>query len=751
VATVLDLPTLETLRDEQRALRAQLARLRGRLRLQLALEFAADMAIVLTATAALLVLLDWWFRFSLPVRLVLLSLSLVGVFGFLGVRAWKRWRSSRMDELSLAMTLDRYRPGTGQRIADVLQLPDLLSDPRESASPAMVRLAVGQASAALAGSDWGSLWNRRRTFVHTGVLLLGVLIPMMFAGFAPDPARLSVARWLFGSSERWPQQTYLTVMGLDDSGRLVVPRDERFMMEVRSDLPIVEAQAGRFVVHGRGESLTLKSRPSNPRTPESIAVQERTAEGPSRGGVMVATESARFQYEFPPSPSSSTFKLEGGDDWLGPLTLERVDRPSLAETRLRVKEPGATYEGFRSVDHARQHLIFLPDTEIELTLVGNEALSDTKLKVHTGSSPTLKRVDDRTFGAQLTLREATTLEIGLTSRKTGLASKPTFLSIGLLKDREPRVTLRAVGVGSHVTPVATVQLNLAATDDFGLGALRLQIERTLNPEDKAEPKAGGGDKVDAKTVRTTVTIPLTQDKDHPVLDYQVQHDVVLQTDPPKVGALLRFVAEADDRCVRGVQTGRSSLLQLQVVSADELFYEILIRQRAERAKFLAVLESLEKQTPVLAGEPKADDFLRVMRLEHTGSRLLDQIAGRIGDTLQEMKLNQIGSPKSHRLLQDGVIDPMRALTAGPMNQLRGVLQTLAGGSSTAVANEGAARRLHAEVVTTMKKILDQMSQWESFVDVVNQVAEVIRMEQKVLQATEKARETRTKDVFDDKP
>ena len=51
----------------------------------------------------------------------------------------------------------------------------------------------------------------------------------------------------------------------------------------------------------------------------------------------------------------------------------------------------------------------------------------------------------------------------------------------------------------------------------------------------------------------------------------------------------------------------------------------------------------------------------------------------------------------------------------------------------------------------MKDILEQMSQWESFVDVVNQVAEVIRMQQKVLQATEKARETRTKEIFDDKP
>ncbi len=121
------------------------------------------------------------------------------------------------------------------------------------------------------------------------------------------------------------------------------------------------------------------------------------------------------------------------------------------------------------------------------------------------------------------------------------------------------------------------------------------------------------------------------------------------------------------------------MLALQVVSPDELFYEILIRQRAERTKFLAVLETVEKQTPVLAGKPTADDFLRVMRLEqHAGSRQLDQIAGRIADTLQEMKLNQVGSPKSHRLLQDGVIDPIRALTAGPMNQLRSVLQTLAG-------------------------------------------------------------------------
>jgi hypothetical protein len=116
-----------------------------------------------------------------------------------------------------------------------------------------------------------------------------------------------------------------------------------------------------------------------------------------------------------------------------------------------------------------------------------------------------------------------------------------------------------------------------------------------------------------------------------------------------------------------------------------------------------------------------------------------------------MRLNQVGTPKSHRLLQEAIIDPIKALTAGPMNQLRGALQSLSSTSTASIESREATRKLQGEVVARMRAILEQMSQWESFVDVVNQVAEVIKMEQKVLKATESARETRTKEVFDDKP
>ena len=78
--------------------------------------------------------------------------------------------------------------------------------------------------------------------------------------------------------------------------------------------------------------------------------------------------------------------------------------------------------------------------------------------------------------------------------------------------------------------------------------------------------------------------------------------------------------------------------------------------------------SAEKQTPVLDGPspPSSEDWVRLARHEHATARQLDQIAARLADALQEMKLNQVGSPKSHRLLQDEVIDPIRALGAGPL-------------------------------------------------------------------------------------
>ena len=93
MATAVELPTVDTLREEQRAIRAVLVRLKRRLGFELLLELAADTLIVLASAAAVLVFLDWWFRFGLAVRLILLVFAEVGVLAFLGMRALKRFQA----------------------------------------------------------------------------------------------------------------------------------------------------------------------------------------------------------------------------------------------------------------------------------------------------------------------------------------------------------------------------------------------------------------------------------------------------------------------------------------------------------------------------------------------------------------------------------------------------------------------------------------------------------------------------------
>ncbi len=260
---------------------------------------------------------------------------------------------------------------------------------------------------------------------------------------------------------------------------------------------------------------------------------------------MTAVGPRRFRHELPPSSASSTFTLTGGDDWLGPIRVDRVDRPALEAIKLRVREPGSPGNGFRSIEDTRQHLIFLRDTEVDLTLVGTEPIAQARVDIHPGAPPAVDRVDSKSFVARWTLREAMTLEIQLTSEATGLASKPTFLSLGLLKDREPRVALRAQGVGAHVTPVATIPLAISATDDLGLAALRIRVERSTHADDRAEPT----------TTKRTIPLPLTVDAGKAVLDHQARHDVDLQTSPPAIGTVLRFQVEADDRAARGRRSG----------------------------------------------------------------------------------------------------------------------------------------------------------------------------------------------------
>jgi hypothetical protein len=726
------------LADCRRAIEGRLARVRRRLRVQLLVEGVAwgiGTAVFLTGLS---LALDRLLRPELTVRLILLALG-GGLLAAIAVHRLRRPVTLRLDDLDLAELLDRRQRGIGHRLTSVLQLPQLLEqDP--SASPAMIHAAVEENFTALEKVDLQATFNSARR--RNAWLLLTVFVSLVVAFCAVDPATagLWARRWFRGAKVRWPQKTYLTVTGLGDANRLQVPRGESVLFQVDSNPEFMPVDGG-WLLSGRGEPLLVEgsARPASA-LPDNVAIRLVTSDGGQRLGAFTHYAAGQFRYELPPLTEPAEVTVTGGDDWFGPLRVEPIDRPAIESLTLVTHSPGRTEpESFRA-DDAEKQLLFLPTTKLELQLVATQPLASARVAISGGeSAPELERQDDRRYRMTWHMKEPVTFEFHLVSRDGGLNSKPHFLTIGILNDRPPRLTLRSSGVGRRVTPVARVPLHLRVIDDFGVAELALDLEETRIVESK--PVSATHHPLEEKfTAESGNKLPT---------DIEREPVVALSQFSLIPGATVRIRGKSADACVMGTQTAESRWLSFQVVSADELFYEILTRQREQRSRFAKALETARGQHDALQklGAPaEAGPLVRV----HQGlTRQVWQVAGQLNNTLQEMTLNELGSTTARDLLEKGIIKPMRDLHDGPLAELRSTLEGLATARSIDDERREQVLTAQSQVNDEMKRILDQMAQWESFVDVVNQLRHVISAQDQIRQTTEETQKQQIKGVFDD--
>jgi hypothetical protein len=684
---------------------------------------------VLTSLAA-----DWLLRLNLPMRLSLLALAVVAI-GWTAFRWLIRPLSLELNDLDLAAILDRRQPGIGQKLAALLQLP-MLVDERAFASPSMVQAAVSQFARDLESADFSGLFDRARRRRQT-IGLAGMLALVIgFAVLAPATAELWARRWLLGSDDRWPQRTYLSLVGLGDGDRLLVPRGESFLVQVDSEPELLHGSNG-WLVAGRGSPLAV---PGDERPvsiiPERVSVRYTSADGSTKLGNFTHFEGSRFRYELPPVVEPLELSVVGGDDWFGPVLIEPIDRPGVAKLQVIARRPGRSDVKTYSHESSDTQLLFLPRTELELLLTSNVSLVKAELACKTGKAPILEKLDDRGYRARWTMQEAQTLEIQMISERGRLASKPYFLSIGLLDDREPRLAIRSSGVGRRVTPNSRVPLVVQAQDDFGLTSLAVELERTQTKDERP----------DMKTESVAIALPSSADI-APITDFEAKPTVSLMDFAFASGMLLKLRAVGQDNCDLGSQSGASRAISLQIVTPEELFYEILMRQRAERAKFAAALTMAKSQLETLDLPPTPESASNVIRKHQVIARQVWQVANRLDATLTEMTLNDLGSAQARELLKTNVIEALERLHDEPLAEQRARLDSLASRLDDAVASQS--RQAQQEINTAMQRILDQMSQWESLVDVLNQVRAIIKLQQGVFESTEQQRKKKNQSLFDD--
>ena len=496
-------------------------------------------------------------------------------------------------------------------------------------------------------------------------------------------------------------------------------------------------------LNGRGEPLVVESaEPPQPNIPEQVSLTYWSAEGRTKQVMFTRFEGANFRYELPPLVEPIEVTIRGGDDWFGPVRIEPIDRPAVADLKLVARLPGATADEIHTVGNADEPLVFLPETRLELRLSASEPLTSAEMMTKDGPPQSLTRVDENSqaneFRIAWSMKESQTLELRLVSAASGLASKPYFLTIGLLYDREPRLTLRSAGVGKRVTPQARIPLAMHAADDFGLADLA-----SGNRKDRAGWRKAGDH-------HQTLELDKYGADDCP-LPPAIDRDVELKVAEQELvaGNALRLRASSADRCALGAHTGSSRWLAFQIVTPDELFYEILMRQREQRAKFAALLVQAQAQAEAITRLEAIDGVRPLIRTHQAVARGVSQIAGRLEVSLREMTLNELGNPTARQLLADNVIAPLRELHTGPLQSLGGRLDRMAAGEAIDPAERDAALESQQEIVKTMQRILERMSQWESFVDVVNQLRHIIERQTLLKQGTEEAQKKQTDTLFDE--
>ena len=720
----------------RRRVQRRLAGVRRSVRAHLLWEGSAWTVATCVALAAMSLAIDRLLRPELASRLLMLAAALAVIV----VVAWRMLIQPlrlRLDDLDLAELLDRRRPGVGQRLTNVLQLPELLKRGKIDGSPAMIEAAVREDAAALEQIDLKSTFNfsRRRKLV---ALLVGTMIVVaLFCSQFPSAAALWTKRWLAGSNVRWPQHTYLSVVGLNDEGRMLVPRGESAMVEVDA-LPEFAAADGGWKIVGRSDLAAIPgSEEPKSELPESVSIDYRSASGGRKQGSFTHFEGGRFRYELPPVTEATMFSLVGGDDWLGPIEIEPIDRPAVKDLIVTAHVPGRAEP---EVHHAAQQdspLQFLPTTRLEIEMVSDQPLASARIAGSGEELPELEMVDVTHGRAEMTIKNTQTLEFQLVGQRGALASKPFFLTIGLLVDRSPRVTIRVTGVGRRVTPTARIPLAIRAIDDFGIAQLAADLELTQIVDSK--PQASTHEPFLEKLAVDGQALPLDVER-QPVLKLADLNAVP--------GNLLRIRGRATDDCVLGAQDGSSRWVPLQIVTPEELFYEILTRQRVERGRFSKALEMAKGQLEAIPKVTSADDGGSISRVHQVVARQIWQVATQLDATLGEMTYNDLGSPQARDLLESAIIGPLKKLHDEGFADITEKLQTMLAHREVRETDRQALLDAQQAAVTEMQRILTQMSQWESFVDVINQLRQVIKTQNDVLESTEKTEKERIKGIFD---
>jgi hypothetical protein len=654
-----------------------------RARRMLVFRGATEVLAIAVAAAFASLALDWWLRPGPAVRAVATILTVGGLATLL----WRRViapAKTRIEPLDVAAVWDRIRGDGRDRL--VQAVGTLSTGVTREGSPELTGVSCAEACVLIRGADLVSNLDVARSRRRLAALAALLLIPIAGAAIAPDLAGLWFRRFFLASSERWPQATWLEVAGLR-GGELVVPAREPFAVQV-------SAREGSTV-------------------PEMVEIRYEIDGGEARTDVMKRAESNRFDAELPAASAGARLWLRGGDDELGPVIVTARERPQIAAFHLATRAPGDAAAVTKTFETQDEDLRFLEGTRVELEVHAGEDAAALEVG-GTGQPGATRQVGPRAFRLEWTHERACALVLEVESAATGLRSRPRNLAFGVYRDTPPRVQLECPGIGERIAPTARVPCRVEARDDLAVAALRL--DAGVQP---------GGDESGPTSRSKGTELPLGDQagRAHVVAEEELRV-ADLGAAP---GSRVRIVAVASDRRHPRPQEGASRARVLTVVPREVLLAEILLRLQAVRARFRTALNDARAGTDELAAPLAPEAVSAHLKKWRLNERALWSIRRSVEAGVREISLNAVLEEEVVRMLERTVVVPFAELERGLLAEQRAAIEQAAEGGLAGSAL-AAARERQIRIVGAMESILKGMDRWDSFVDLIAQLGEVIKLQ-----------------------
>jgi hypothetical protein len=690
-------------------------------------------------------LLDWLFEPSPAVRLS--AMVVVGLLGlWIVYRELLRRAFVSLSDASLAVLLERR---FSQLKDHLLTAVDMATgdDNTTVYHPELVNRTREAAAALTTNVNTSALFRRgplaRRIIA---AIALAASIPI-FALAAGDVFGFWLERLALGT-ELWPRRVHLEVVGFppDASGRRVhkVAHDDAFELVVRADTKdyIVPKQV-EFHFHaadgGRGRDTMI-------RVGEAV---------PGRD------EFQAFRYEFNDLTTSMTLDVIGGDDRVEGLQLEIVDRPELMGMEVECVYP--EYLGGEPRRLPITGGMRIPEgTKLTLHAASTKPLTD--VRVQSSSDPQAVSLGDEDnplsdirwdYG---TLRTDDVLAIQLTDTDGVTSREPYRISLAVIPDELPQVSVRLSGIGTVITPDAIVPLVGKVSDDYGLDSIWYAY-RVNDGEVHERPFTH---QPDGQQDETTFDAFDTRGPDTPA------GERAIELEP---GQTLFLSVHATDRYNLGdvPRIGGSQQFALDIVTAPQFLAllerrELELRQRFEAvyAKMIDTRNLLSRVDFKDAPQPpaEADKALARRRLRVAGAlqnvtqsaHEVFGVAGGFEDMHEQLKNNRIDNIDLKSRLQKQIAQPLRLLGSDSMRQLESQLQLT--NERISDLQMGAAAladslRLADGVLVRMQQILDRMLELESYNEVVALLRGIIDDQQTLNDRTKQQQADRLRDLLED--